>query len=101
FEWAGYALHAGDIVTYSPFVSHRIPEQFADPETFRPERFDPDHGEDPPPYAFIPFGGGPRSCIGAPFAMMEIKTVLAMLLQRVRLDLVPDRTVRAGGRPHL
>ncbi len=95
FEWEGYALQPGDIVTYSPFVSHRIPAQFADPETFRPERFAPEHGEDHPPYAFIPFGGGPRSCIGAPFAMMEIRTVLAMLIQWYRLDLVPDQTVEA------
>lgn len=95
FEWAGYRLDAGDIVTYSPFVSHHIPTQFAAPETFRPERFDPDHGEDHLPYAYVPFGGGPRSCIGAPFAMMEIKTVLAMLVQRFRLDLVADQTVEA------
>ncbi len=95
FDWAGYTFHDGDIITYSPFVSHRIPSQFADPETFQPERFDPDHGEDHAPYAFIPFGGGPRSCIGAPFAMMEIKTVLAMLVQRFRLDLVAGQTVEA------
>jgi cytochrome P450 len=95
FEWEGYTLTEGDIVTYSPFVSHHIPTQFAEPETFNPDRFDPDHGEEHPPYAFIPFGGGPRSCIGAPFAMMEIKTVLAMLVQRYRLDLVPGQEIEA------
>jgi cytochrome P450 len=95
FEWKGYTMQAGDIIIYSPFVSHRIPSQFPKPEVFRPERFDPVTGEAPPPYAYIPFAAGPRSCIGAPFAMMEIRTVLAMTLQRFRMDLVPGQTVTA------
>jgi len=95
FEWHGYTIEKGEVVIYSPFVSHRIPEQFPEPETFRPERFDPVHGDPIPNYAYIPFAAGPRSCIGAPFATMEIKTVLAMVLQRFRLDLVPGQYIEA------
>ena len=65
-----------------------MPDQFPEPEVFRPERFDPEQGDTIPPYAYIPFAVGPRSCIGAPFATMEIKTGLAIVLQRFRLDLV-------------
>ena len=95
FEWKGYTIEAGELVTYVPFVSHRMPTQFRDPELFRPERFDPVKGDLMKPYAYIPFAAGPRSCIGAPFATMEIKTVLAMALQRYRLDLVPGQHVEA------
>jgi len=101
FEWKGYGFAAGNIIMYSPYVSHRMPEQFPEPEVFRPERFDPASGETHAPYAFIPFGAGPRSCIGAPFAMMELKTVLAMLLQRLRLDLVAGQRVEATVRTTL
>ena len=101
FEWKGYAFHAGDIIMYSPYVSHRMPDQFAEPEVFRPERFDPVSGEQHAPGAFIPFGAGPRTCLGAPFAMMELKTVLAMLLQRFRLDLVANQRVEATVRTTL
>jgi cytochrome P450 len=93
FEWQGYTIRAGEVVFYSPYISHRMPHIFPEPETFRPERFAPDSPENPPPYAYIPFAAGPRSCIGAPFAMMEIKTVLAMTLPRFRMDLVRGQRV--------
>lgn len=95
FEWKGYTIEAGELVSYVPFVSHRIPEQFPDPNRFWPERFDPVTGQTPPQYAYIPFAAGPRSCIGAPFATMEIKTVIAMTLQRFRLDVVAGQHVEA------
>jgi len=95
FEWKGYTINAGELVSYVPFVSHRIPEYFPDPNRFRPERFDPVTGQTPPQYAYIPFAAGPRSCIGAPFATMEIKTVIAMALQRFRLDLTPNQHIEA------
>jgi len=80
FTWQGYHLPAGSLVVFSPFTSHHMPSQFPEPEVFRPERFDPAVGEPPSSYAFIPFGGGPRACMGASFAMMELKTVVAMVL---------------------
>ncbi|MFL5735074.1 MAG: cytochrome P450 [Chloroflexia bacterium] len=101
FEWRGYTIPAGALISYSPFVSHRMPTQFRDPEVFRPERFDPLAGDSIPQYAYIPFGAGPRSCVGAPFATMEIKTVLAMALQRFRLDLVPNQRIEATVRTTL
>lgn len=103
FEWKGYTIEPGQIVTYVPFVSHRMPTQWQEPEVFRPERFDPVSGDKIIPYAYIPFALGPRSCVGAPFANMEIKVVLAMTLQKYRLDLVPNQhivaTVRTTTQP--
>ncbi|MDQ2805858.1 MAG: cytochrome P450 [Chloroflexota bacterium] len=93
FEWQDYRLPAGTVVFYSPFVSHRMPDAFPEPLAFRPERFDPAAAAKIAPYAYIPFAAGPRSCIGAPFAMLEIRTVLAMILQRFRLDLLAGQTV--------
>jgi cytochrome P450 len=101
FQWKGYTFHAGDIIMYSPYVTHRMPEHFAEPDVFRPERFDPVSGERHAPGAFIPFGAGPRICLGAPFAMMELKTVLAMLVQRFRLHLIPNQRVEATVRTTL
>jgi cytochrome P450 len=95
FEWQGYTIEAGELVTYVPFVSHRMPTQFRDPHLFRPERWEPGSGENPPPYAYIPFAAGPRSCIGAGFAQMEIKLVIAAVVQRFRLDIVPDQHIEA------
>jgi cytochrome P450 len=95
FEWKGYTINAGELVTYVPFVSHRMLSQFPEPGIFRPERFDPQEGHPIIPYSYIPFAVGARSCVGAPFALMEIKTVLAMALQRYRLDLVPGQRIVA------
>lgn len=98
FDWKGYTIKAGELVSYVPFVSHRMPSQFPDPEVFMPERFDPSYTPQPPQYAYIPFAAGPRSCIGAGFAMMEIRLVLAHVLQRFRLDLVPGQHIDATAR---
>jgi len=95
FEWKGYTFHAGDIIMYSPYVSHHMPQQFAESGVFRPERFDPEHGEKHTPGAYLRFGAGPRTCLGAPFAIMELKTVLAILLRRYRLDVISDQRVGA------
>jgi cytochrome P450 family 135 len=84
---AGHRLPAGTLVF--PAISLvQTSAAFPDPEEFRPERF---LEGSPAPYTFIPFGGGPRRCIGASFAIMEMKTVLRAVLQRVELDASGER----------
>ena len=78
---AGHRLPAGTLVF--PAISLvQTSEGFPDPEEFRPERF---LDGSPAPYTFIPFGGGTRRCIGASFAMMEMKTVLRTVVQQIEL----------------
>lgn len=90
FRMGPYDLPAGTSLIYSQYVTHRIPELYADPQRFWPERW----GHcDPSPYEYLPFGAGPRMCIGATFALTEIKIVLAMLLQRYRLSVVPHALI--------
>ncbi|MHB8646676.1 MAG: cytochrome P450 [Thermomicrobiales bacterium] len=92
-ELRGYRLPKGTIVGFSQYLSHRMPEHFAAPERFLPERFDPDGGEQHPPYAYIPFGAGPRSCIGSGFALMELKTIVPIILQRFMPDLASNQRI--------
>ena len=74
-------------------VTHRDPRWFPDPERFDPERFLPAAKEARPRFAYFPFGGGPRVCIGEGFAWMEGVLVLAAIARRWRLRLVPDQRV--------
>lgn len=90
---AGYRFAPGTMFMLSPWVTHRLPDLFAQPHCFRPERFDPIQGERHPPHAYFPFGGGPRMCIGAAFATLEAKVLLAMIVQRFALTLVPGHPV--------
>ena len=87
----GYHLAEGTIVFISQWALHRDGRFFDQPTEFRPERFAPDRAESIPRYAFIPFGGGPRICIGNNFAMMEAQLVLAAMVQKVTLELPPDQ----------
>jgi len=84
-----YNLDPGSIVLVSPYAVHRQPEFFPEAETFNPDRFSPERERDLPRYAYIPFGGGPRICIGNNFAMQEACLILAAMVQKVRLSLVP------------
>lgn len=72
---------------------HRHPDFWDEPEAFDPERFVPEKEKEHHRFAFFPFGGGPRQCIGQSFAMMEAQLVLAMIVQRYRLKLVPGHVV--------
>jgi cytochrome P450 len=92
-ELRGYRFPAGTAVGFTQYFTHRMPEYYAEPDRFLPERFDPDGGEAHPPYAYIPFGMGPRSCIGSGFALMELKTVIPIILQRFRPELVPGQRI--------
>lgn len=78
----------GQFVIISPYAMHRNPAVFADPERFDPERFAPEAEKRLPRGAYLPFGGGPRICVGNHFALMEAHLILAVIAQRARLDLV-------------
>ncbi len=101
-EIGGYTLPRGSQVVIPQWVIHRDPRWYEDPAVFRPERWLGDLAEDLPRFAYIPFGGGPRVCIGNHFAMMEAVLVLATVVQRFsvfpvagfRLELSPSVTLR-------
>ena len=88
-EIAGYEISAGTRVMYSIYLAHRSEHYWEEPLRFRPERFAREHRGTRPPLSYVPFGGGPRNCIGAVFAQVEAKVVLARLLQSFDLQLVP------------
>ncbi|WP_031075083.1 cytochrome P450 [Streptomyces sp. NRRL S-118] len=88
----GHTVPAGADVIVAPWVTHRHPRYWEDPERFDPERFTPEAEKDRPRYAWFPFGGGPRACIGQHFSMLESVLALAMILQEYELTAV-DRTV--------
>jgi len=93
-EIGGYTLPTGITVAIPIWVVHRDSRWFDKPDTFMPERWANDAARHLPRFAYFPFGGGPRQCIGNTFAMMEAVLVLAMTAQRFRLELAPGQTVR-------
>ncbi len=100
-EVAGVRVPAGTYVIYCSWASHRLPEVFPDPEVFAPERFTPERKAALPKGAYVPFGGGSRTCIGMRFGQMEIRAVTTLLLQRFRLELAPGRTMSVRQMPTL
>ena len=93
-EIAGYRVPAGATLVMPIWVVQRDPRWFDEPETFRPERWADDLAKRLPRFAYAPFGGGPRQCIGNTFSIMEAVLLLAAIAQRVRLELVPDQNIR-------
>ena len=92
-EIGGYVVPAGAYVLVSAFVTQRDARFFPDPGRFDPERFAPEARAARPRFAYFPFGGGARQCIGEPFAWMEGVLILAAIAQRWRLRLVPGHRV--------
>ena len=90
-----YFLPKGSNIAISTYTMHRNPALFPDPLQFKPERFSPEQEASIPKYAYLPFGGGPRVCIGNSFAIMEARLVLITVLQRFKLALAPGQKVRA------
>jgi cytochrome P450 len=86
-------IPAGSPILLSPIATHRDPALWPDPETFDPERFTPERSAGRPRYAYYPFGGGPRQCIGNHFALMEAQIITAMMVQRLRPRLLPGHRV--------
>lgn len=87
-----YLLPKDKIVFISPYANHRNPHYFPKPDEFDPERFSAENEKDIPKHAYIPFGSGPRVCIGQSFAMMEAKLILATFLNR--FDITPDKAMK-------
>lgn len=89
-------IPTGTRVLYSIYLTHRDGAYWPDPEHFDPERFSPDEARLHSPYQYLPFGGGPRNCIGRAYTQVEAKIVLARILQKFDLSFV-------GGvvRPHM
>ncbi|WP_254837684.1 cytochrome P450 [Natronomonas marina] len=89
-ELGGYRIPAGTNVTLPQFFVHTDERWYDDPGTFDPDRWTDGFEDSLPEYAYFPFGGGPRHCIGMRFAMQELKTVVPTVLQRVEFELVSD-----------
>jgi cytochrome P450 len=93
-----WAVPKGTVVLISPYLTHRHPRVWDDPERFDPDRFAPERVKERPRFAYLPFSGGPRLCIGNEFALMEAQLALAMTVQRYRLELVPGTRIEPESR---
>jgi cytochrome P450 len=88
-----YTLPPGTNIVMSQWVTHRDPRWFPEPDRFRPDRWNEESAAKLPRFAYFPFGGGPRVCIGAGFAMMEATLLLAAIAQKYRMHLAPNQRV--------
>jgi cytochrome P450 len=87
-ELGGYKLKGNSVAFISPYILHHDPRWWSQPETFDPMRFSAENEPNIPKYAYLPFGGGPRVCIGNHFALMEAQILLAIFASRYKLSLV-------------
>lgn len=88
-DFQGHTIPAGTRVMYSIYLTHRMKQYWHEPARFEPERFSAENNRQRQPYTYLPFGGGPRNCIGAAFGRIEAKLVLARILQQFNLRLLP------------
>ncbi|MFJ1866198.1 cytochrome P450 [Streptomyces sp. NPDC088097] len=96
-EIGGRRIPAGADVILAPWVTHRHPDYWSDPERFDPDRFTPEAEAGRPRYAWFPFGGGPRACIGQHFSMLESVIALAMVLRAYEFEAVDTEVPVAAG----
>ena len=87
FEFEGHTVPGRAFVNYSSWASHHLPDVFSDPEEFRPDRFTPEARAALPKGAYVPFGGGSRTCIGMRFGQLEVRTIATVILSRFTLSL--------------
>lgn len=92
-EIGGYRIPARTTVIVSPYVTHRHPAFWDEPERFDPDRFTPERVAERPKGAYFPFLGGPHQCIGNEFAMLEMCLIVAMVLQRFDVELLPNQAI--------
>jgi len=90
FEFEGHAVPGRAFVNYCSWASHHLPDVFAEPEDFRPERFTPEARAALPKGAYVPFGGGSRTCIGMRFGQLEVRTIATLILSRFAFSLPAD-----------
>ncbi len=90
FEFEGHAVPGGAFVNYSSWASHHLPDVWPEPERFHPERFAPEARAAIPKGAYVPFGGGSRTCIGMRFGQLEVRTIATLILRRFALELPGD-----------
>jgi cytochrome P450 len=91
--YGGHTVQKGDIVLLSPYVMHRHPKYYPDPLKFKPERFRGDIPNGVPDFAFFPFGGGARGCIGNHFAFQEALIILSIFVQKFDIQLADENQV--------
>jgi cytochrome P450 len=100
----GRRVPRGSTIVVAPWVIHRHRKLWDDPDRFDPERFSPERIGSRSRYSYLPFAVGPRACIAAPLAMMQLQVAVAVLAQRFRFRIVPDHPVQPVGwttlRPH-
>ncbi len=84
----GYRVPAASFVMLSPYITHRLESYWPDPERFDPDRFTPEVSKGRHPFAYFPFSGGPRVCIGKHFSLYEAQLVLAMIMREFRVAVV-------------
>jgi cytochrome P450 len=102
FELHGVTVPGGVLVNYCSWASHHLPEVFPDPFQFRPERFTDEARAALPKGAYVPFGGGSRTCIGMRFGLLEVRTIAAAILERFSLELAePERQLSIRQMPTL
>ncbi len=89
----GYKIKKGGIIMISPHLLHRKPEYFPDPEAFDPDQFSPEREKTIPKYAYLPFGAGPRVCIGNQFALIEGHLIAATIAQKFYFELLSDAPI--------
>jgi len=87
FHFKGYTVPAGKLVAVSPAISNRMPEYFADPDRYDPARYAEGREEDRQSFTWIPFGAGRHRCVGAAFAMMQLKAIFSVLLHDYEFEL--------------
>jgi cytochrome P450 len=92
----GYKLPKGSSILVNVYLTHRLTEFWENPDVFNPERFLPEQATSRPRYAYLPFGGGPRQCIGAALALMQIRLMLVLILQHYHLTPLDARMPRPG-----
>jgi cytochrome P450 len=94
-EIDGLRIPAKSEILLFTYLTHRDPKFWENPETFDPERFSPENSQNRHKFAYFPFGGGARQCIGKNLALMEAQLIIPMVLQKFRLRLVPNHPVEA------